>query len=163
MAAILVLMLPKSPNAIGDAEHHHEDDETWDDYEINMNNVVYVEDYSGDDNNNHDEYEDDGDIDKADDGCDDDDDKDPRLISNLLQKKRLIPNGIYDVEEMHADYRELVDPNNIFSFDGRDYYHVQDEDDTYDEAEEVDDGKEEKDDDDKGQSWNSLLCKKLWK
>jgi len=151
MAAILVLMLPKLPNAIGDPEHHHEDDETWDDYEINMNNVVYVEDYSGDDNNNHDEYEDDGDINEADDG-DDDDDKDHRLISNILHKKILIPNGIYDLEEMHADYRELVDPKNIFSFDGHDYYHVQDVDNTYNQAEEVDDGKEEKDDDDKGQS-----------
>jgi hypothetical protein len=153
-------MLPKSPNAIGDPEHHHEDDEAWDDYEINMNNVVYVEDNADDgntdDKDSHDEYEADGDIDEADDGGDDEDDKDRRLISNLLQKKRLIPNGIYDIEEMHADYRELVDPKNIFNFDGHDYYHVKDEDDTYDEAEEVDDGKEEKDDDDKGQSCNSL-------
>ncbi|KEH37531.1 high mobility group nucleosome-binding domain-containing protein 5 [Medicago truncatula] len=156
IAAILVLFLPKSPNAIGDPEHHHEDDEAWDDYEINMNNVVYVEDYAGDgntddDNDSHVEYEDDGDINELDDGDDDDDDNDCKLISNILQKKRLIPNGIYDIEEMHADYRELVDSNDIFTFDGRDYYHVQDE--AIDEAEEVDDGKEETDDDDdKGQS-----------
>jgi len=156
-------MLPKSPNAIGDPEHHQEDDESWDDYGINMNNVVYFEDYAGDgstdDNNSHDEYEDDRDINEEDDGGDDDDDdeeEDHGFISNLLPKKRLIPNGIYDLEEMHTDYRELVDPNNIFSFDGYNYYHVKDED--IDEAEEVDDGKEEKDDDDdKGQSWNSLL------
>ncbi|KEH37532.1 phosphopantothenoylcysteine decarboxylase subunit VHS3 [Medicago truncatula] len=156
IAAILVLSLPKLPNSIGDPEHHHEDGENWDDYEINMNNVVYVEDNAGDgntddDNDSHDEYEDDGDINEPDDGDDDDDDNDRRLITNILQKKRLIPNGIYDIEEMHADYRELVDPNNIFTFDGRDYYHYKDED--IDEAEEVDDGKEEKDDDyDKGQS-----------
>jgi len=147
-------MLPKSPNAIGDPEHHQEDDETWDDYAINMNNVVYVEDSAGDgntdDNNSHDEYEDDGDIDEDEDGGDDDN-EDRRIISDLFKKKRLIPNGIYEVEEMHADYRELVDPKNIFSFDGLNCYHAKVED--IDEAEEVDDGKEEKDDDDdKGQS-----------
>lgn len=41
---------------------------------------------------------------------------------------------------MHADYREWVDPNNIFSHDDHDYYHhVKDEvldDYVYDEAEE---------------------------